>query len=245
MAIGGASEQLSERLGTRDREKDTYKISNLRGRQKQDLGKLSVIKDRDGNILYRDEDIKKRWREYFEQLLSAENEREEMGEARGVERLVMRIQDREVKRALRKMKNGKAPGPSEFQIEMIKLLDNGRKFVNKTLECLEDAMGIWKVTIIPYRPESNGLCEQANRRVIEALRMTVGGNDVNLDRYIPQVQHSINSMVSDIIGMSPNEALFGYPTRGTFDLLPIPSGDDTVRALVLMAKEICMSCHES
>ncbi|XP_066977890.1 uncharacterized protein [Macrobrachium rosenbergii] len=64
MAIGRAAEQLNERLGTREGEKDIYKISNLRKEQRQDLGKLGVIKDRDGNILFRDEDIKKRRREY-------------------------------------------------------------------------------------------------------------------------------------------------------------------------------------
>ncbi|XP_066958937.1 uncharacterized protein [Macrobrachium rosenbergii] len=79
MAIGRAAEQMNERLGTREGENDIYKISNLRKRQREDLGKLGVIKDRDGNILYRDEDIKKRWRKYFEQLLNIENENEEMG----------------------------------------------------------------------------------------------------------------------------------------------------------------------
>ncbi|XP_066986830.1 uncharacterized protein [Macrobrachium rosenbergii] len=82
MAIGRAAEQLNERLGTRG-EKGIYKISDLGKRQRQDLGKLGVMKGRDGNILYRDEDIKKRWREYFEQLLNTENEREEMGNHRG------------------------------------------------------------------------------------------------------------------------------------------------------------------
>ncbi|XP_066964223.1 uncharacterized protein [Macrobrachium rosenbergii] len=70
----------------------------------------------------------------------------------------------------------------------------GRESVNKMLECLVDVMGIRKVTIIPYGPEANGLCGRANREVIETLRITVGTHDVNWDRYIPQVQHSINAM---------------------------------------------------
>ncbi|XP_064097343.1 uncharacterized protein LOC135208761 [Macrobrachium nipponense] len=119
MATGSAAEQLKERLGTRDREKDIYKISNLRKRQRQDVGKVGVIKDKVGNLLHGDEDIKKRWREYFE-LLNTENERE--GEAQEVEGPVMETQETDLKRALSKMMNGKAPGPSEFQIEMIKLL---------------------------------------------------------------------------------------------------------------------------
>ncbi|XP_066951824.1 uncharacterized protein [Macrobrachium rosenbergii] len=52
-----------------------------------------------------------------------------------------------------------------------------------------------------------------------------------------RVQHSINFMVSDTITMSPNEALFGYPVQGKFDLLPIPSVDDAVKLLISTAKE--------
>ena len=144
IAIGRAVEQLNERLGTREGEKDIYKISNLRKRQRQDLGQLGVIKDRDGNILHRDEDIKRRWREYFEQLLNTENEREELGEAQRVEGPVMEIQNTEVKRALSKMKKGKAPGPSEFQIDMIKILAaEGEEWM------LELLRAIWEEEVMP------------------------------------------------------------------------------------------------
>lgn len=84
-------------------------------------------------------------------------------------------------------------------------------------------MGIKKVNNLPYRPEANGLCERANRKVLKALRVTVGGNDNNWDRYLNVVRHSINTTVSDTTGMSPVEALFSYPVRGAFDLLPILS----------------------
>ena len=72
--MGKTADWLSERLGTREGEQDIYKIASLRKRQRQDLGQLSVIKDREGNILHRDEGIKKRWKEYFEQLLNTGNE---------------------------------------------------------------------------------------------------------------------------------------------------------------------------
>lgn len=51
----------------------------------------------------------------------------------------------------------------------------------------------------------------------------MGGNDNNWDRYLNVVRHSINTTVSDTTGMSPVEALFSYPVRGAFDLLPILS----------------------
>ncbi|XP_064089905.1 uncharacterized protein LOC135203904 [Macrobrachium nipponense] len=144
MATGRVAEKLNERLEGREGEKDIYKISNLRKWQRQDLAKLGVIRDRDGNIVYRDENIEKRRRKYFEQLLNIENEREEMEEAQRVEGPVVKIQDREIKRALSKMKNGKASGPSEFQIEMIKLLGTeGEKWM------LDILKAIWEEEEIP------------------------------------------------------------------------------------------------
>ncbi|XP_068237207.1 uncharacterized protein [Palaemon carinicauda] len=73
--------------------------------------------DRGGNILHLDGDIKGGWREYFE------HEREKLGEAQKVEQPVMVIRNTEMKRAISKLKNCKAPAPSEFQIEVVKILD--------------------------------------------------------------------------------------------------------------------------
>ncbi|XP_066941094.1 uncharacterized protein [Macrobrachium rosenbergii] len=87
-------------------------------------------------------------------------------------------------------------------------LENGRKFVNKTLECLAEVMGIQKVTIIPYRPEANGLCEQVNRKVIEALRVTVRANDVNWDRYIAQEHRLLGCELSLVHNQTPADSDF-------------------------------------
>lgn len=65
------------------------------------------------------------------------------------------------------------------------------EFVNKTLGCFAEVMGIQKVTFILYRPEANGLCEWAKRKVIEAVRVTVGEDDMNWDKYLDAVRHSI------------------------------------------------------
>ena len=53
------------------------------------------------------------------QLLNIENERRQLGE---LEEPVMEIQSMEVKNAIHKMNNGKTPGPSEVQIEVLKVL---------------------------------------------------------------------------------------------------------------------------
>ncbi|XP_068238387.1 uncharacterized protein [Palaemon carinicauda] len=85
----------------------------------------------------------RRWREYYEQLLNTENEKEELGEAQKEEGPVMEIRNTEVKQALRKM-NGKAPGPSDFQIEKVKILAiEGEEWM------LDLLRAIWEDEIMP------------------------------------------------------------------------------------------------
>ncbi|XP_068235527.1 uncharacterized protein [Palaemon carinicauda] len=85
-----------------------------------------------------------RWRECYGQLLNTENEKEELGEAQRVKGPVMEIQNIEVKRALSKRKNGKAPVPSKFQIEMVKILATERE------ECDLDLLRtMWEEGIMP------------------------------------------------------------------------------------------------
>ena len=111
--------------------------------------------------------------------------------------------------------------------------DNGREFVNKFFETLAQMMGITKVNI-----ESNGVCERANRRILEALRTTVGGEDPNWDKYLDYIRFSINSRISDTIKMSPHQALYGVEVRSPFDFFSgSKSGEETVDTLVRSAQE--------
>ena len=172
IAIRQVAEELNERLETRDGEKDIYRIANFRKRQRQDVGQVCVIKDRDGNILHRDEDIKRRWKEYFEQLLNNENEREVLEEVPKVEGPVMELKGAEVKRALSKMKNCKAPGPSEFQIEMIKVLGaEGEEWMKDLLRAIweeEEMPRDWEESLMIYIFKQKGdIMECGNHRGIK------------------------------------------------------------------------------
>ena len=60
--------------------KKIYKIATARQMKRQDFGKIGVIKDRNGRILQDEEQIKNRWKEYFDTLLNVENERGELEE---------------------------------------------------------------------------------------------------------------------------------------------------------------------
>jgi hypothetical protein len=57
--------------------KNLYKLAKTRKRRSQDIDRMIFVKDREGKILCADDDIKKRWREYFDKLLNTKNQRKD------------------------------------------------------------------------------------------------------------------------------------------------------------------------
>ncbi|KAK3541116.1 hypothetical protein QTP86_015744, partial [Hemibagrus guttatus] len=69
-----AYDELYTRLDTREGEKDLYRLARQRDLDGKDV--QQVIKDRDGRVLTSEESVQRRWKEYFEELMNEENERE-------------------------------------------------------------------------------------------------------------------------------------------------------------------------
>ncbi|KAK3528365.1 hypothetical protein QTP86_034135 [Hemibagrus guttatus] len=94
-----AYEELYTRLDTREGEKDLYRV------------------------LTSEESVQRRWKEYFEELMNEENEREKRVEGvNSVEQKVDKIRKDEVRKALKRMKSGKAVGPDDIPVEVWKCL---------------------------------------------------------------------------------------------------------------------------
>ncbi|KAK3575170.1 hypothetical protein QTP86_020926 [Hemibagrus guttatus] len=95
-----AYDELYTRLDTREGEKDLYRLARQR--------------DRDGK------DVQQ---EYFEELMNEENEREKRVESvNSVEQKVDKIRKDEVRKALKRMKSGKAVVPDNIPVEVWKCL---------------------------------------------------------------------------------------------------------------------------
>ena len=111
-------------VGTKEGESDIYKMDKIRERKTRDIGQVKCIKDGAGQLLVKDEEIKHRWREYFDKLFNGENESStiELNDSfdETSMRFVRRIQESEVKEALKRMKGGKAMGPDCIPIEVWK-----------------------------------------------------------------------------------------------------------------------------
>ncbi|KAK3571318.1 hypothetical protein QTP86_005952 [Hemibagrus guttatus] len=71
-----AYDELYTRLDTREGEKDLYRLARQRDRDGKDVQQVRVIKGRDGRVLTSEESVQRRWKEYFEELMNEENERE-------------------------------------------------------------------------------------------------------------------------------------------------------------------------
>ncbi|KAK3567182.1 hypothetical protein QTP86_011887 [Hemibagrus guttatus] len=118
-----AYEELYTRLDTREGEKDLYRLARQRDRDGKDVQQVRVIKDRDGRVLTSEESVQGRWKEYFEELMNEENEREKRVEGvNSVEQKVDKIRKDEVRKALKRMKSGKAVGPDDIPVEVWKCL---------------------------------------------------------------------------------------------------------------------------
>ncbi|KAK3513352.1 hypothetical protein QTP70_012352 [Hemibagrus guttatus] len=89
------------------------------------------------------ESVQRRWKEYFEELMNEENEREKRVEGvNSVEQKVDKIRKDEVRKALKRMKSGKAVGPDDIPVEVWKCLGEAAvefltSLFNRVLEMMD------------------------------------------------------------------------------------------------------------
>jgi hypothetical protein len=88
----------------------------------KDIIQVKCIKDVTKRLLTKDEGIKNRWREYFDKLFNEDSEISSIELDISSDDLnrqfVCRIQESEVKYALKRLKGGKAMGPDGIPIEV-------------------------------------------------------------------------------------------------------------------------------
>jgi hypothetical protein len=122
VAKGQAYSDLYQQLGTKEGEKDSFRLARTRDRKTRDINQIKCIKDETDQLLVRDEEIKDRWREYFDRLFNGEDESPTIELDDSFDdtnrRFVRRIQEAEIEEALKRMKRGKAMGPDGIPIEV-------------------------------------------------------------------------------------------------------------------------------
>ena len=97
------------------------KVKEVLGTNKKNTGVQACIKDKEGNILFEKEKIEERWTEYIKDLYGDEDRPAEVN-IDGDEGPSFMTE--EVKYAMKRMKNRKAPGIDDIKIEQLKALDD-------------------------------------------------------------------------------------------------------------------------
>ncbi|KAK3557977.1 hypothetical protein QTP86_005634 [Hemibagrus guttatus] len=174
-----AYDELYTRLNTREGEKDLYRLARQRDRDGKDVQQVRVIKDRDGRVLTSEESVQRRWKEYFEELMNEENEREKRVEGvNSVEQEVDKIRKDEVRKALKRMKSGKAVGPDDIPVEVWKCLGEAAveflaSLINRVLES-ERMPEEWRRSVlVPIFKNKGDVQSCSNYRGIKLMSHTM------------------------------------------------------------------------
>lgn len=113
---------MYEELETKEGQRKIYKTAKERNRAPKDLTSVRQIKNKSGKVHTDPDKLRRLWREYHAELLYHENTRIRKGEGVGMEGEVDPISEAEVKKVLKKMKNGKGVGPDQIPAEAGKSL---------------------------------------------------------------------------------------------------------------------------
>ncbi|KAK3538962.1 hypothetical protein QTP86_023565 [Hemibagrus guttatus] len=174
-----AYDELYTRLDTREGEKDLYRLARQRDRDGKDVQQVRVIKDRDGRVLTSEESVQRRWKEYFEELMNEENEREKRVEGvNSVEQKVDKIRKDEVRKALKRMKSGKAVGPDDIPVEVWKCLGEAAvdfltSLFNRVLESERMPEELRRSVLVPIFKNQGDVQSCSNYRGIKLMSHTM------------------------------------------------------------------------
>ncbi|KAK3508049.1 hypothetical protein QTP70_011636, partial [Hemibagrus guttatus] len=174
-----AYDVLYTRLDTREGEKDLYRLARQRDRDGKDVQQVRVIKDRDGRVLTSEESIQRRWKEYFEELMNKENGRGKRVEGvNSVEQKVDKIRKDEVRKALKRLKSGKAVGPDDIPVEVWKCLGEAAvefltSLFNKVLESVRMPEEWRRSVLVPIFKNKGDVQSCSNYRGIKLMSHTM------------------------------------------------------------------------
>ena len=178
IARSEAYDELYKVLETVEGQRRIFRLANSRNRSTKDMTHIRQIKGEDGNVIRKERDIIKRWKEYFEKLLNEENERLIRGDGIPNFGVAPEISKEEVRAALAKMKNGKAVGPDGVPAEAWKAL--GEAGINilwrlmKRIMELETIPEKWREsTLIPIYKEKGDIQSCKNYRGIKLMSHTL------------------------------------------------------------------------
>ena len=209
-----AYKELYNRLNTKGGEKELFRIAKQRDKSAKDIQHVRVIKDEQGRLITDEEEVVQRWKGYFENLMNTENPREPRVEvAERNARDCERISNGEVRKAMRKMKSGKAVGPDDIPIEVWKGLGNfGVKLLTTLFNEILDREKMpdeWRQSVlIPVYKNKGDAQECGNYRGIKLMSHTMKLWERVMDARLREEIDICTQQYGFMPGKSTTDALF-------------------------------------
>ena len=119
VAQQGKLNELATELESEDGKKKVFNIAKQMAKERQDVTGVNCLKNSKGQIVTDPEEIKGIWKVYMEKLLNEENIWDGNVDSDVKHGAACEISRAEVEKALRKMKPGKAAGPTGVTAEML------------------------------------------------------------------------------------------------------------------------------
>ena len=139
-------------------------MARVRERKTRDFSQVKCIKDDMDQLLVKEDEIRLRWQEYFDRLYNGDNENTTFQLDDSFDdtnrRFVRRIQESEVKEALKRMKGGKATGPDGIPVEVWR--------------CLGDIAIVWLTKLFNRIFRSNKMPEEWRRSILVPIYKNKG-----------------------------------------------------------------------
>ena len=108
---------------------------------------------------------------------------------------------------------------ARFGVPLIIHTDQGKTFESCLFQELCKQLEIYKTRTTPYRPQSDGMIERANRTIVNMLLPFVSSNQKDWDEYIPLIMLAYRSSVHESTGFSPCMMMLGHEIKLPVDLV--------------------------
>ncbi len=123
------------------------------------------------------------------------------------------------------------------------ITDNGPEFNNAVLAEICRIFNIKKINVHAYKPESNGVVERLNKKIITCLHTQINPHSITWDTWIPYVTCALNTQIHSATGETPHYIVFGEDKSLPYSLLEseprqVYNYDDFILTRINKFKEI-------
>ena len=178
----------------------------------KDLEGGRCLRGSDGRLGFIEEDRAKIWKEHMEKIMNEENEWDQIVDTDIVEGPAKRVAREEIVEAMQSMKSGKATGPSEVSVEMIRASGEvGIKVMMALCQRVLDGRGMpneWKTSVIV--PIFKGKGDVMSCNSYRGIKL--------LEHAMKIVERVLEKRIRALINL--NRMQFGFmPGKGTMDAI--------------------------